>query len=60
MLKRIEGDNADRVVELTAQKLGNDRFDICALDLGLTVHAARPAEAIDYEVDGLIRAVGHG
>ena len=60
MLKRIEGDNANGVIELAAQKIGNDGFDVGPLDLGLPINAARSGEAIDYEVDGLIRAVGHG
>ena len=60
MLKRIEGDNAHRVVELTRQKIGDDGFDISPLDFRFAVNTAEPLKAVDYEVDRLIRPIGHG
>jgi len=60
MLKRIEGDNADRVVELSRHQIGDDGFEVGPLNFGLAVNGAQPAaKAVDDEVDGLIRAVGH-
>jgi hypothetical protein len=52
MLKRVEGDNADRVVEF-----GNYGFEISPLGFGFAINAAQPAKAVNYEVDSLIRAV---
>src|ERR1700720_4735495 len=59
MLKRIESDDADRVVELPRHEIGEDGFEVCALDLGFSVNTARRTEAVHHEVDGLIRAEGH-
>src|ERR1700736_3903290 len=59
MLKRIEGYNTDRVVELPRHEIGNDGFEIRPLSLVFAVNSAHSAEAGYYEVDGLIRAVGH-
>src|ERR1700730_16952347 len=59
MLKRVEGNNADRVVELPRHEIGDDGFEVRPLDLGFAVNGAESAEAVDYEVDGLIRAIGH-
>ena len=60
MLKRVEGDDANGVVELPSQKIGDDGLDIRPLNFRLAVNAAEPLKAVDYEVDGLIRAIGHG
>ena len=59
MLKRVEGDNADRVVELARHEIGNYGFEISPLGFGFALNAAQPAKAVNYEVDSLIRAVGH-
>src|ERR1019366_8446884 len=59
MLKCIEGDNADRVVKLPRHEIGDDSFEVGAFDFGFAVNAAQLTEAVDYEVNGLIRAVGH-
>src|SRR5229473_2874751 len=59
MLRRVEGDNADRVIELPGHEIGDDGFEVCPLDFGFAVNSAHSAEAVYYEVDGLIRAVGH-
>src|ERR1700726_610525 len=59
MFKRIEGDNADRVVELPGHEIGDDSFEVCPLDLGFAVDGTQSAKAVDYKVDGLISAVGH-
>src|SRR6266550_1108776 len=60
MFKCVEGNNADRVVELPGQKVGDDSFEVRPLDFRFAVNATQPAKAVDYEVGGLIRAVGHG
>src|ERR1700730_11524354 len=59
MLKRIESNNTDRVVELPGHEIGDDGFEISPLGLGFAVNGAQSAEAVDHEVDGLIRAIGH-
>jgi hypothetical protein len=59
MLKRIEGYNTDRVIELPLHEIGDDRFEVGPLDLGFAVNAAQSAKAVYHEVDGLICAVGH-
>ena len=40
MLKRIEGDNADRIVELAGHQVGDNGFEVGPLDLGLAVNGA--------------------
>lgn len=60
MLECVEGDDPDRVVKLAGNKIGDDGFELGMLDFGFAVNAALPAEAVDDEVDGLIRAVRHG
>src|SRR5258705_5915456 len=60
MFKCVEGNNADRVVELPGQKVGDDSFGVRPPDFRFAVNATQPAKAVDYEVRGLIRAVGHG
>ena len=37
MLKRIEGDNADRVVESSRHQIDNDSFEVGPLDFRLAV-----------------------
>src|ERR1700730_17431471 len=59
MLKCVEGSNADWVAELPRHEIGDDSFEVHPLDFGFAVNAALPAEAINYEVDGLIRDVRH-
>jgi hypothetical protein len=59
MLKRIEGDNADRVVELSRHQIDNDSFEVGPLDFRLAVDSTQPAEAVDHEVNCLVRAVGY-
>jgi hypothetical protein len=59
ILKRIEGDNADRVIELPRHQIGDGCFEVRPLDVGHTVCGAKPAKAVDDELDRLIRAVGH-
>ena len=48
MLKRIEGDDADRVVELARHKVGDDGFEVGPLDLSLAVNGAKAAKAVDH------------
>src|ERR1700687_1484374 len=59
MLKCVEGNNAHRVIELARHEIGDDGFEVCPLDFGFAVNDAKPAEAVDHEVGGMIRAVGH-
>jgi hypothetical protein len=59
MLKRIEGDNAERVVELSRHQIGDDGFEVGLLDFGLAVDGAKSGKAVDHEVDRLIRTVGY-
>jgi hypothetical protein len=59
MLKCVEGDNADGVIELASQKIGDDGFEVCPLELGFAVDGAARAEAVHNEVNGLIGPVGH-
>ena len=40
VLKRIEGDDADRVVELAGHQVGDNGFEVGPLDLGLAVNGA--------------------
>ena len=58
MLKRVEGDDPDRVVELSRHQIGDDRFEVRPLDVGFAVSGPKAAKAVDHEVDGLIRAIG--
>ena len=41
MLKCVEGDNPDRIIELAGQEIGDDGFEIRPLDLGFAVDACR-------------------
>jgi hypothetical protein len=59
MLQSIECYDANRIVELSSYEIADDGFEISSLDLGLAVDAAA-AIAINYQIDRLIRAVGHG
>jgi hypothetical protein len=58
MLQRVEGDDADGVVELSCDQVGDDGFEVCPLDFGLAVDGAKPAKAVDYQIGRLIRAIG--
>jgi hypothetical protein len=49
MLQRVEGDDADRVVELPRDQIGDDSFEVCPLDFSLAVDAAKAAKAVDDE-----------
>jgi hypothetical protein len=46
VLKGIEGNDANRVVELTRHQVGNDRFEVCSLDFGFAVNA-QPVKAVN-------------
>ena len=59
MLRRVEDDDANRIIELPRYKVADDGIEVCALDLGLAVDAAA-AKAINYQVNRLIRAKRHG
>jgi hypothetical protein len=59
MLKRIEGDNSDRVIELALQKVTDDGFEVRPLNFTLAVDGAVRPEAIYNEVGRLISAIGH-
>jgi hypothetical protein len=59
MLKRVEGDDAERVVKLSRQQIGDDCFEVGPLEFGLAVDGTQSAETVDHEVYGLVRAVGY-
>src|SRR5664279_6346649 len=59
MLRRVEGDDADRIIELPRYQICDDRFEVCPLDVGLAVSGPKAAKAVDHEIDRLIRAIGH-
>src|SRR5258708_39902884 len=60
MLKRIEGDNADRVVELPGHEIGNDAFEIGFGDIGLGECEAKVCPVIaDDNIKILIGTVLH-
>src|SRR5450759_2120415 len=59
MLKCVKCDNADRGVELSHHEIGDDSFEVCPFDFGFSVDTSQQTEAVDYQIDGLIRAVGH-
>jgi NUDIX domain len=59
MLKRVEGHDADRIVELPRYQIGDDRFEICPLNVRLAIGGPKAAKAVNNQVDRLIRAVGH-
>jgi hypothetical protein len=46
MLKRVEGDNADRVVELARHEIGNYGFEICPLGFGFAFLGVPPVLGI--------------
>jgi hypothetical protein len=58
MFERIEGDNPDRIVELPGDEFSDDGFEVGPLDLGF-VALPLPTPAVDDEVSGLVRAIGH-
>jgi hypothetical protein len=53
MLKGVEGDDADRIVELPGDQIGDDRFEVRPLDVGLAIGGAKAAKAVDHEIDRL-------
>src|SRR5215216_6571861 len=59
MLQRVEGNDANRVIELPGHKIVDDGFEVGALDLGFAVNGAI-FKAVDHEIDRLIRAVRNG
>jgi len=59
MLKCVEGDNADWIIKLASQKIGDDGFEIRPFDLCFAAGAATRADAVHNEVSGLIGPVGH-
>ena len=60
VLKRVEGNDADRIVELPRREVGDDSFEVCPLDFGFAVDATTQlTEAVDHEVNGLIRPIRH-
>ena len=60
VLKGVKGNHADGIVKLPGQQISDDALEICPLDFAFAVDAAEPAEPVDNEIDGLVRAVGHG
>ena len=60
VLKGVEGNHADGIVKLPCQQVGDDALEIYPLDFAFAADAAQPAEAVDNEIYGLVRAVGHG
>ena len=59
VLQSIERYYANRIIELPRHKVADDGFEIRSLDLGLAIDAAA-AEAVNYQICRLIRAVWHG
>ena len=60
MFECVEGDNADWIIKLASQEIGDDGFEIRSFDLGFAAGAATRADAIHNEVGGLIGSVRHG
>ena len=60
VLKGVEGNHADGIVELPCQQVGDDALEICPLDFAFAADAAEPAEPVDNEIYRLVRAVGDG
>src|ERR1700752_3687588 len=66
VLERVEGENADRIFELSGQQIGNDRFEIAPFDLALD--APGRAGILDDDKNSLVSAIryawrceaGHG
>jgi hypothetical protein len=46
MLQRVEGDNADRVVELPRQEIGDDGFEVGPLNFGFAAPSNPPKRSI--------------
>ena len=59
MLQRVEGDDANWIIELPGHKIADDGFEVRALDLGLAVHVAI-LKTVDHEIDRLICAKRNG
>jgi len=58
MLGGVEGDDLDRVVVLAGEKIGDRRFQIGSLNIGLAIGSPQRAETFKHEVDGLIVPFG--
>jgi len=59
VLERVEGHDADRIVELRRQQFANDHLEIAAFELDVATVTAASDDAIDDDIDGLIGPVGH-
>ena len=59
MLKCVEGDNADWIIKLASQEIGDDGFEVRPFDLGFAINAATRADAVHNEISGLIGPVRH-
>src|SRR6516162_6196927 len=59
MLKRVERDDADRIVESSRHELDDDGFNVRAFNFCLAINTAPHTKAIDYEISGLISPVRH-
>ena len=53
----VEGDDADRVVILAGNQIGDRGFHIGPIFAGLAIGPAQLTEIIEHEIDGLIAAV---
>src|SRR5450631_1465293 len=58
MLEGVEGHHAECVIELAGQEIRDDSLEVAPLHFGFAIDAA-PAAAIDHDIGGLIRPVGH-
>jgi hypothetical protein len=59
MLQSVEGYDPNRIIELPSHEVSDYCIEVCALDLGLAVHATA-TETVYHEVDRLIRSVRNG
>jgi hypothetical protein len=50
MLKCVEGDNADWIIKLASQEIGDNGFEVRPLDLGFAVDSATCAKAADSDL----------
>jgi hypothetical protein len=57
-LRRVEGGDADRVIELAGHHIGDDGLEVGPLDIGPTEGSAQAPKVIDDEVEGLIGPFG--
>src|SRR6516162_8731083 len=59
MLKRVERDDADRIVEPSRHEIDDDGFKVRAFNFCLAINTAPHTKAIDHEISGLISPVRH-